>query len=161
MDSLGGEKEKDLHKRLVKLLKERQDHYDFLFFHVKNDVGASRGQRFYDPRPLGVLAGVADFCILNTRGVYFLEIKTLKGRLSDEQKRFLVEVNLLGHCGLVAFGWSDILGKVENILFSNNPNTQRDRATKHRRNPGTVIWVDNKGRYLKRRPKVGSSVFLY
>ena len=124
-------------------------------------MGCSDKRRFYDPRPLGVLKGAADFCILKKEGVYFLEIKTLKGRLSDEQKRFLVDVNLLGHCGLVAFGWSDILGKIENILFTNNPNTQRDGAAKHNGKPGQVIWVDENGRYLKRRPKKGVSVFLY
>ena len=61
---MGGDSERDLHKSLVKLLREKQSHNEFLFFHIKNDIGSSRGCPFYDPRPLGVVAGVADFCIL-------------------------------------------------------------------------------------------------
>ena len=159
MDSLGGEKERDLHKRLVKLLKERQAHDDFLFFHVKNDVGASRGQRFYDPRPLGVLAGVADFCILAKGKTYFLEIKSDKGRLSNEQKTFLVDVNRLGHSGLVGFGWDDIMDKLSGAIFSSGKRSVP--AAKYQGKPGNVIWLDEKGRFLKRRPKKGVSMFLY
>ena len=159
MASLGGEKERDLHKRLVKFLKKRQVRDNFLFFHVKNDVGSSRGQRFYDPRPLGVLAGVADFCILRNGKTYFLEIKSDKGRLSHEQKMFLVDVNRLGHSGLVGFGWDDIMDKLERGVFSSDQ--RATIAANYHSNPGDVIWVDAKGRHLKRRPKNGFSIFLF
>ena len=104
--------ERDLHKSLVKLLRQKQAHDEFLFFHVKNYVGSSLGPRFYYPRPLGVLSGVSDFCILRQGKTFFLEIKTDKGRLSKEQRKFLVEVNRLGHVGFVAFGWNDIMDKL-------------------------------------------------
>ena len=159
MASLGEEKERDLHKRLVKFLKERQAYYDFLFFHVKNDIGASRGQRFYDPRPLGVLAGVADFCILARGKTFFLEIKTDKGRLSKEQRKFLVDVNRLGHVGLVGFGWNDIMDKLAGSIFSSDKRSAP--AAKYQGKPGDVIWLDDRGRLLKRRPKKGVSIFLF
>lgn len=150
-----------MHKDLVKLLRYYQQSHDFLFFHIKNDVGCSDKRRFYDPRPLGVLAGASDFCILIKGRTYFLEIKTLKGRLSDEQRQFLVNVNRLGQVGLVAFGWSDILAKVEKIILSNDPEDFVGDASKHEAKAGSVVWLDEKGRYLKRRPKNGFSIFLY
>jgi len=109
-------KEKDLHKGLVKLLRCYQNSHDFLFFHIKNDVGIRRGQFFYDLKPMGVLPGVADFCIIKPKEVVFLEIKTQKGRLSEKQKKFLEDVSQLGHQAYVAYGWEDIVDKVERII---------------------------------------------
>lgn len=109
-------KEKDLHKNLVKLLRVCQKTHNFLFFHVKNDVGARRGNFFYDLKPMGVLPGVFDFCIVKKNEIYFLEIKTKSGKLNKNQKNFLEKVSKLGHKALVAYGWDDILKKVENIL---------------------------------------------
>jgi len=84
-----------------------------------------------------------------------------KGRLSDEQRQFLLGVIRLGHCAMVGIGWYDILSKVDRILFSQEPALCNAPAIKHNGKPGQVIWMDDKGRYLKRRPKVGTSVFLY
>ena len=150
--------ERDLHKSLVKFLREKQAHDEFLFFHVKNDIGSSRGVRFYDPRPLGVLAGVADFCILRNGRAFFLEIKSDKGRLSKEQRKFLVEVNRLGHVGIVGFGWNDIMDKLEGVFGEKNCSAP---AEKYKGAPGKVVWVDERCRCLKRRPKNGFSIFLY
>ncbi len=152
------EKERELHKRLVKVLRARQSCDAFLFFHIKNDVGASRGARFYDPRPLGVLSGVADFCILRKGRAYFLEIKADNGRLSKEQSQFLVEVNRLGHVGLVGFGWHDIMDKLEGIFQGKQRSIEASRV---KGSVGKVVWVDKRGRFLKRRPREGFSVFLY
>ena len=159
MDSLGEESERVLHKRLVKVLQDRRARDECLFFHIKNDIGYSRGRSFYDTRPLGVISGVADFCILRSGKTFFLEIKSNKGRLSNEQKNFLVEVNRLGHCGLVGFGWDDIMDKLNQAVFSDDQ--RATSAAMYHSKPGSVIWVDERGRSLKRRPKKGVSVFLY
>lgn len=108
--------EKELHKSLVRLLRLYQNSHDFLFFHVKNDVGLRRDRFFYDLKPMGVLPGVADFCIIKKGEVVFLEIKTVKGRLSENQKKFLSDVSFLGHKVYVAYGWEDILEKVDEII---------------------------------------------
>ena len=155
---MGGEMERNLHKSIVKLLRKKQSHNEFLFFHIKNDVGSSRNTRFYDPRPLGVLAGVADFCILRNGKTYFLEIKSDKGRLSKEQRKFLVDVNRLGHVGVVGFGWNDIMDKLDSIF---NDKQRSVEADQHDGKVGAVVWVDRRGRFLKRRPKEGFSIFLY
>ena len=155
---MGGDSERDLHKSLVKLLREKQSHNEFLFFHIKNDVGSSRNTRFYDPRPLGVVAGVADFCILRNSKTYFLEIKSDKGRLSKEQRKFLVDVNRLGHVGVVGFGWNGIMDKFEGIFQGKQRSVE---ASKVNDCAGKVVWIDERGRFLKRRPKNGFSIFLY
>ena len=108
--------EKALHKNLVKLLRLYQNSYDFLFFHIKNDVGSRRNGFFYDLKPLGVLPGVADFCIMTPGKIDFLEIKTKKGKLSPNQKTFLENAKRLGHQATVAYGWDDILKKIDQII---------------------------------------------
>lgn len=110
------ETEKILHKQLVKLLRIYQNSVDFIFFHVKNDVGARRGNFFFDLKHLGVLPGVSDFCIIKRGEVNFLEIKTSKGRLSKNQKKFQEDVTALGHKSYVAYGWDDILEKIDTII---------------------------------------------
>lgn len=97
-------------------MRNHQESHDFLFFHVKNDVGVRRGHFFYDLKPLGVLPGVADFCIVKPGKVVFLEIKKKKGKLSENQKNFLNSVKNLGHEAYVAYGWEDILEKIYKIL---------------------------------------------
>ena len=104
------------------------------------------------------MAGVADFCILRKGRAYFLEIKADKGRLSKEQRQFLVDVNRLGHVGLVGFGWNDIMDKLDGIF---NDKQRSVEAGQHDSEAGNVVWVDRQGRFLKRRPKQGFSVFLY
>lgn len=108
--------EKELHKNLVKLLRQLQNSHDFLFFHIKNDVGMRRNNFFYDLKSLGVLPGVADFCIMTSDSIVFLEIKTKKGKLSPKQKVFLKDVKRLGHQAFVAYGWDDILEKTKKII---------------------------------------------
>ena len=104
------------------------------------------------------MAGVADFCILRNGKTYFLEIKSDKGRLSKEQRKFLVDVNRLGHVGMVGFGWNDIMDKIDSIF---NDKQRSLEAGQHDGEEGTVVWVDKRGRFLKRRPKQGFSLFLY
>ena len=109
-------KERDLHKALVQLLRLYQKTHNFIFFHIKNDVGARRGNFFYDLKPMGVLPGVADFCFIKKDSIAFLEIKTLKGKLSENQKDFIEKVQSLGHEAVVGYGWNDILEKVNKII---------------------------------------------
>jgi len=111
------ELEKHLHKSLVKYLKEKQQEKEFIFFHVKNDVGGRQRNFFYDLKPLGILPGVSDFVFLKKDGrCAFLEIKTKKGRLSENQKRFIEDAKKLGHDVAIAYGWNEILEKVEKII---------------------------------------------
>ena len=115
--------EKDLHKNLVKLLRFYQNNHNFLFFHIKNDVGKRRNNFFYDLKSLGVLPGVSDFCILTPGKTTFFEIKTRKGRLSPKQNIFKANVERLGHEFVVAYGWEEILKKVNRIILKKEEGT--------------------------------------
>ena len=109
--------EKDLHKNLVRLLRQKQKDQKFVFFHIKNDVGRRANGFYFDLKPLGVLRGVADFCFLLEKGkTVFLEIKTDKGKLSENQKDFMEDLQDLDHQMYVAYGWEDIIEKVNKIL---------------------------------------------
>ena len=117
MKSKTKELERDLHKNLVKYLKAIQAKKNFMFFHVKNDVGNRKHKFFFDLKPLGILPGVCDFVFLKMDGkCAFLEIKTTKGRLSENQKDFIKKARALGHTVDVAFGWNDILETTQKII---------------------------------------------
>lgn len=157
--------ERELHKMTVKMLKEKQKEHDFIFFHVKNDVGDKR-TKFYDPRPLGVLAGVADFCILKQGKTIFLEIKNEMGRLSDHQRDFLSKCNALGHDSFCAFGWADICDKLRSIFDKFEGSTPRAIPTsanmqKYHGLSGSILWLDEEGKMHKRRGANRVSIFLY
>lgn len=110
------EKEKDLHKIVVKHLKAIQLRNDFIFYHNKNDVNGFKGKFRQDLPSQGVLPGVPDFTLLfPLKKVFFLEIKAFSGKLSDSQKNFLVKVNRFGYTGVVAFGYDDIVYKVNTL----------------------------------------------
>lgn len=79
-------------------------------------MGVRRGNFFFDLKHLGVLPGVADFCIIKQGEVNFLEIKTKRGKLSKNQKKFQEDVTTLGHKSYVAYGWDDILKKIDTLL---------------------------------------------
>lgn len=110
-------KEVDLHKGVVQLLRTYQKTTEFIFFHIKNDVGRRRNNFFYDLKPLGILPGVPDICFLLPNGnITFLELKTKQGKLSDNQKKFIFQAEKLNHNIIVGYGWDDILKKIKKIL---------------------------------------------
>ena len=110
------EKEKDLHKQLVVLLNIYKKTNDFMFFHIKNDVGARKNNFFYDLNKLGVLFGIPDFCFIQKNKVFFLEIKTTKGKLSGKQKDVINQLQIFNIPCYVAFGWEEIKKNVKKIL---------------------------------------------
>lgn len=52
-------------------------------------------------KAMGVVAGVSDFELIVTGHVIFIEMKTLTGTLSDEQKDFMQKVIDRGHIYVV------------------------------------------------------------
>lgn len=115
-------KERELHVALVKYLRDLQEASStkgFLFFHVKNDLATVRGDKraIHWLKAQGVLSGVPDFEFLLPNGkIKFLEIKAKKGKLSDNQKKFISDSEVLGHEVIVAYGWDEILDAVDAIL---------------------------------------------
>ncbi len=56
----------------------------------------------------GVLAGVSDLIFLHKRAVFFLELKTEKGKQSESQKQFAKLVSDQGHCYMIIKSIDDL-----------------------------------------------------
>ncbi len=124
--ALGHESEYTLHKRVVKYLTLLQKTKPFIFFHVKNSDGArfrqGKGHFYFDFSSLGVLSGVPDFVImLPDAKMNFLELKTVRGRLSQNQKKFKQEAEDLGYTVFVSKGWENTVEIIDSI-FLEEPN---------------------------------------
>ena len=73
----------------------------------QSNRGAVSGQKMKDE---GVVSGVADLCVMLPQGrVAWLEMKKPGGRLSDTQKQFRDQCNLLGHPWAVAYSVQEAL----------------------------------------------------
>lgn len=87
-------------------------------FHIPN--GGFRSKRTaIRMKAMGVLRGVSDYLLPISRGKYhglFVELKTDKGKLSDEQFAFLDKMNKEGYLGLVAKGWEEASKMIMNYL---------------------------------------------
>ena len=80
--------------------------YQYLF-HIPNEAIGGQGWIVRN-RQMGVRSGVPDlFYPIPLKGYHgmFIEMKTTKGRLSPEQKRWLSVLSQLGYKCVVAHGW--------------------------------------------------------
>lgn len=69
---------------------------------------------------MGYLAGTPDLLIFEARGKYhglFVELKTLKGKLTIPQQEFLACLNRRGYLAVVAYGYNNAV-KVIDDYFS-------------------------------------------
>jgi len=67
----------------------------------------------------GVTAGVADLFLMSPRGGksgLFIEMKALKGRLTDSQQYFLTQAELKGYATSVCFGFDEAKKTIEDYL---------------------------------------------
>lgn len=82
-----------------------------LLFHIPN--GGSRNRlEAYHLKQQGVKPGVPDLCLPVPRGCYcclWIEMKSGKGRLSQEQKRWINAFNENGHFAKVCYGAEDAI----------------------------------------------------
>ena len=61
----------------------------------------------------GVLPGIPDLCIINENEVFFVEMKTVKGKLSTAQKEMIGKLSELGIITVVGYGFEDAKIKIE------------------------------------------------
>lgn len=65
----------------------------------------------------GVLAGIPDLCILLSDGkFFFIEMKSVKGRLSKNQKDIIGFIEGLDHKVLIGYGIDDAIKKTVNEI---------------------------------------------
>jgi hypothetical protein len=92
---------------------------DCLFTIAPNDIK----MKIYQAKILkqrGYRKGTSDFLIFEPRGIYhgfFLELKTAEGKVSEEQKNFLMQANDRGYMISVARCYDEAIYKIHNYLI--------------------------------------------
>ena len=85
----------------------------------------------------GYVKGFPDIFLYEARGTYFglaIEIKTIKGVATKEQKQWIVDLNSKGYKASVQKGWDNIINEIDKymslpqLIISNEKDKQK--ATK-------------------------------
>lgn len=107
-------KEDVIHFAIVAALRYR--HPDLVIVHVPNEhMGLLTQQQKARWHKMGFVKGFVDLMIIDGRGrVMFLEVKTGKGRLTEEEATFLDEMRERGFCVDVCYGVDEGISLVEN-----------------------------------------------
>lgn len=69
----------------------------------------------------GVLRGVSDLFLMKPIGNYhglFIEMKSAKGKVSDQQAYFIEQANLLGYKAIVCYGFDQAAAEITNYLHN-------------------------------------------
>lgn len=74
------------------------------------------GKRGKIGQRMGRKAGVPDIVICEKGGV-FVEMKTLTGKLSDDQKKWIFNLKLKGFQVITGYGWQDAVKKLNALGF--------------------------------------------
>lgn len=87
-------------------------------FHIPNESasGAKWGIR---NRQLGVKSGVPDLMLPIPAGGYhglFVEMKTARGKVSENQSRWIEALNTFGYRAVVCYGWEAARDEIESYL---------------------------------------------
>lgn len=67
----------------------------------------------------GVLAGVSDLFLMSANAVYnglFIEMKSIKGKASVEQNKFMLAANKAGYKAIVCYGFTEAQTAINNYL---------------------------------------------
>jgi hypothetical protein len=90
-----------------------------MLFAVPNQGGKGREREGGQLKAMGLRAGVSDLFLAVPRGGYaglFIEMKTPKGRVSEEQKEFQAHAIAQGYWATVARGWDQARAEIESYL---------------------------------------------
>jgi len=91
---------------------------------------------------LGMHAGVADLCVPARRGPYsglYLELKSARGSLSDNQRKFAEDVTVHGYQFEVAHSTEEAIFKISRYLFEYTDNSGPCACHPSRRAPREVL----------------------
>lgn len=91
--------------------------YSKCLFHVQQKAKNSiEGAKF---KKNGVVSGVSDLILIAPKGItYFIELKTAKGKQSDEQKQFEIQVLALSHNYTIVRSLDEFIQFVKQALSS-------------------------------------------
>ena len=111
-------KESDLQKQVAKYLDNICRIKGGYWFHVANETGQrAKVGLLVKRKAQGVKAGVPDCIILKDGNMYYLELKIKGGRVSDNQKNSMENLDNNGASGIVAYNYTDACEYI-NIIFN-------------------------------------------
>lgn len=122
------ESESNIQKRLIEVIERSGLLFEPSFSGLRIK---SFGQRAF-MKNQGMRKGYPDLKILKPIGNYqllFLELKTIKGKLSDEQKERIKELQNLGYAVSVGYGFYDSIYKIKKYL-DNEPVLYQEKIVK-------------------------------
>lgn len=108
--------EDDEQRQLIQWCRTKPE-LQFLF-HIANEntSGIKWGVR---NRQLGVKSGVPDLMLPIPAGGYhglFVEMKTRRGKVSDNQQKWIDALNTFGYRAVVCYGWEAAKNEIESYL---------------------------------------------
>lgn len=86
-----------------------------IIYHVPNGIDCKNGVDRYVRKCLGVEAGVPDLHIIHNKQSLFIEFKTLKGILSDEQKKMIGKFEMAGIPVFVCYSFAEAVNVILNL----------------------------------------------
>ena len=98
--------ESRIQEQIVKTLRKIDN---LIVFSVPNELAGSQARRMSQFIRTGLLAGVSDLIVIYHGAVYFIEVKTQKGKQSDRQKRFQTKVERQGFDYYIVRSVQDVL----------------------------------------------------
>ena len=107
-------KEDDFQKSLASYL----DSLNVLWFHSPNEIKA-KPQYMVKRREMGVKSGVPDVCILEPNRYYhglFIELKVGYNKTSDNQKKWVQDLNERGYKTCVSYSLDECIEIVNNYI---------------------------------------------
>jgi len=114
--------EESIQKQIVLWCKQHDNPKFHGIFHVPN--GDFRDKRTaIKLKKMGVKAGIPDLMLpLENGKVFWLELKTKKGKLSAVQKVVIAKLKKKGHLVEVAFGYDQAVEILERVISSEETN---------------------------------------
>jgi len=95
-----------------------------LMFHIANE-GKRNIITGYNLKAAGLKAGVPDICLPVARSKYhglYIELKADGGRLQDNQRQWIKDLDQQGYKATVCFGYDEAVKVIENYLGSHKLN---------------------------------------
>lgn len=107
-------REDDFQKTCARYL----DSLGVLWFHCPNEIKA-KPQYMAKRKRMGVKSGVPDICILEPNKLYkglFVELKVKYNTTTENQNRWIVELNKRGYKAFVTWSLDEFIEEVDNYL---------------------------------------------
>lgn len=107
-------------KTLIRWVSLKHPKIKDLLFHVPNE-GKRSPIRGLEMRRMGMRAGIPDLFLSVPRGTYhgmYIELKSLSGKLTPQQQKYLDRFNQEGYLAVCCYGWEEAAKSIEEYLHT-------------------------------------------